>query len=361
MKKFEYWLWLSKLKGLSNLQKNRLLIYFSDPEAAFFSDEKEFKEAAGFRNKKQLEKFKKSNSLEAVEQDIRRMEREKIEYISIEDCRYPQDLKEIYNPPIGLYLKGDSTLLKSQPAIAIVGSRNASGAAIRYAKEFSRAIASMGISIISGLAEGIDGSAHWGALDEPGKTVAVLGTGVDICYPNFNEKLYVKIAQQGLLVSEFNLGEKPLAFHFPLRNRIISGLANGVLVVEAGQKSGSMITVNHALDQGKNIYVIPGEINNPRWSGGNTLLKEGAKLVTEANDILEDFIIKRCDEKVLKKSRPIDPEYREIADLISQGFNTVDELMRASGLAISELNYKLTMMELDEIIAIRRGKITLNQ
>lgn len=361
MKEMKYWLWLSKLKGLSNLQKNRILTYFSDPEAAFFSDEKEFREAAGFRNKKQQEKFTKTCSLEAVEQDIRRMEEEKIEYITIEDSSYPESLKEIYNPPIGLYLKGDASLLKAKPAIAIIGSRNASVSAMQYAKKFSQTISSMGLSIISGLAEGVDGSAHWGAIDEPGKTVAVLGTGIDICYPNFNEKLYLKVARQGLLVSEFNLGEKPLAFHFPLRNRIISGLANGVLVVEAGQKSGSMITVNYALDQGKNIYVIPGEINNPRWSGGNMLLKEGAKLVTEPKDILEDFIQKRYEPEVLKKCRLIDPEYRGITDLISKGFTTVDDLMRASGLSVSELNHKLTMMELDEIIAIRRGKITLNQ
>ncbi|WKY43167.1 DNA-processing protein DprA [Eubacteriaceae bacterium ES2] len=360
MKEIEYWLWLSKLKGLSNLQKNRVLTYFSNPRSAFFSDEKDFSEAAAFRNKKQFEKFKKTNSLEAVEKDMRQMEAERIEYITIEDSCYPENLREIYNPPIGLYLKGNKNLLKREPAIAIVGSRNASAAAMRYAKEFSSSISSMGISIVSGLAEGIDGSAHWGAINEPGKTVAVLGSGVDICYPNFNEKLYLEIIREGLLVSEFNLGEKPLAFHFPLRNRIISGLADGVLVIEAGHKSGSMITVNHALDQGKNVYVIPGEISNPRWSGGNNLLKEGAKLVTAPEDVLEDFIIKADVSKVIKVPQSVSSEYRVITELISKGFNTVDELMTASGSPVSELNQKLTLMELEEIITVRQGKITLN-
>ncbi|WKY46567.1 DNA-processing protein DprA [Eubacteriaceae bacterium ES3] len=359
MKEIEYWLWLTQLKGISNLQKNKILNYYKNPKSAFLADEKEFIKAAGFRNKKQLENFKKTTSLSAVNTDLERMQKEGIEYICLEDERFPSRLKEIYNPPISLFLIGDLDLLNKEPAIAVVGSRNASTSALRYAKAFSKSIASMGIPVISGLAEGVDGSAHWGALEEPGKTVAVLGTGVDLCYPDFNEKLYLKIAEKGLLISEFNIGEKPLAYHFPLRNRLISGLTNGVLLVEAGLKSGSMITVNHALDQGKNIYVIPGEISNPRWSGGNALLKEGAKLVTEPQDVLEDFIIKPEIESAKKVIINIEPEYREMAELISRGYDTVDELTKASGLEVFQVNQHLTMMELEEIIGIRHGKITL--
>ena len=229
----------------------------------------------------------------------------------------------------------------------------------------SKTLSSMGITIVSGLAEGVDGKSHWGSVDEVGRTIAVLGNGLDQCYPAHHEKLTDKIQKKGLLISEFNLGDKPLGFHFPMRNRLISGLSEGVLVIEARKKSGSLITVNHALDQGKNVYVIPGEIENPHWAGSNALLKEGAKFVTEPKDIMEDFITIDENSNLQKPSIRVKvqfshPDDEKIYNWIVKGYDNIDELVAATGMSVIELSTRLTMMEIDEIIKTDRGKLRIS-
>jgi len=205
-----------------------------------------------------------------------------------DDPGYPDLLRQIPDPPLLLYCQGDCSLLRRQ-SLAIVGSRSASHAGLETAYGFAAHLASLGWIIISGMALGIDAAAHRGALDVQGATVAVVGTGLDRVYPPRHQALAAKIGEHGLLISELPLGTPPLARHFPQRNRIISGLARGVLVVEAGIRSGSLITAHQAAEQGREVFAIPGSIQHPNSKGCHKLLREGAKLVDSVSDILEEF------------------------------------------------------------------------
>lgn len=221
-----------------------------------------------------------------------------IDIICICDKEYPKLLKEIYDPPISLYCKGDKTIL-NQEAIAIVGCREATEYGKNVAKYFSYHLAKRGMNIISGLAKGIDSYAHIGTIyaqeenrksmgdmRKNGKTIAVLGNGLDSIYPMENERLAKQIVEKGgILLSEYALGTKPDKMNFPARNRIISGMSKGVLVVEAKEKSGTLITVDFALDQGREVFVVPGNINSVNCVGTNRLIQQGAKLVTNASEI----------------------------------------------------------------------------
>ena len=358
-----YYLWFSRVSSINSRQKNALLKSFKNPRAIFTSEAEVLFKTRVFKNKESLEAFLRSRRLENLQHDLDYMKNNAIDFISFDDSRYPQKLREIYSPPLGLYVKGDVSLLKASPTIALVGSRNPSKIALKYARSFSRTLSAMGMTIVSGLAEGVDGAAHWGSLNEIGKTIAVLGSGIDQCYPAHHEKLFKEIEEKGLIITEFNLGDKPLGFHFPMRNRIISGLSEGLLVIEARKKSGSLITVNHALDQGKNVYVIPGEIDNPHWAGSNGLLKEGAKFVTEAKDIVEDFIITK-DTDLPKTGNSIKIEFSDVDDeriynAIVKGYDTIDELVMITGLNVVEISTRLTMMEIDEMVKTDRGKLKI--
>ena len=211
-----------------------------------------------------------------------------IKIINISDDNYPAKLKNIYAPPITIFAKGDISLLNSK-SIAIVGSREPSKYGIYVAEKFSKELSKEGITIVSGLARGIDTFAHVGALSSFGKTIAVLGSGIDVVYPKENAKYYREISEKGLIISEYIVGTAPESKNFPQRNRIISGLSDGVLVVEARKNSGTMITTDFALEQGKELYVIPGNITSNLSAGTNNLIKEGAKLVTDVYEILEDL------------------------------------------------------------------------
>ncbi|TMP34426.1 DNA-processing protein DprA [Pseudoalteromonas rubra] len=210
-----------------------------------------------------------------------------IQLVGYFDAAYPLLLKQISSAPLMLFCKGRLSLL-SQPQIAIVGSRNATATGLDIAREFGRALSDVGMAVTSGLARGVDGAAHQGALSQGGATLAVLGTGVDVVYPRRHSRLYQQVAEQGLLISEFLPGSQPKAEHFPRRNRIISGLSLGVLVVEAEIKSGSLITARYALEQNKEVFAVPGSIRNPLSQGCHHLLKDGAKLTERVEDILEE-------------------------------------------------------------------------
>jgi DNA processing protein len=208
--------------------------------------------------------------------------------LTLADDAYPRALLETADPPTLLYFAGRIELLRRQ-SIAVVGSRNATAQGEQNAEAFSRALSESGLTIVSGLAMGIDAAAHRGGLAGPGSTVAVLGTGIDVVYPRRNEALAHEVAAKGLLVSEFPLGTGPIAGNFPRRNRIISGLAQGCLVVEAAAASGSLITARAAADQGRDVFAIPGTIHSPLSKGCHSLIKAGAKLVESAVDVLSEL------------------------------------------------------------------------
>lgn len=283
-----YWIWFAIIKGLGPIQKKKLLDIYESPENIYNTKIDEI-EATGVLKKGIAEEIEKSKNILLIKKYEEYIQRNNIHLINITDENYPKLLKEIYDPPITLFCKGDTTLLGHE-AFSIIGCRNATSYGNLMSKEIAYKLAKENILIVSGLAKGIDANAHRGALMAHGKTIAVLGCGVDIPYPIENIGIYKEIMQKGLVISEYIVGTKPEAGNFPARNRIISGLTKGVLVVEATQRSGSMITVDFALDQGRNVYAVPGNINSPNSVGTNELIKQGAKLVTSYKEILEDIV-----------------------------------------------------------------------
>ena len=209
--------------------------------------------------------------------EVALLEKGGVRLISFEDADYPVNLREIPDPPPVLFVRG-SILPEDRSAIAVIGSRKASGYGISVCRRLVRELVVRGFSIVSGMARGVDASAHWAALDGQGRTIGVLGTGVDVIYPKSNKPLFERAPRQGALVSEFLPGTEPFAKNFPRRNRIISGMALGVLVVEAAERSGTMITVRTALEQGREVFAVPGDVRSPVSRGTNRLIKEGAKL-----------------------------------------------------------------------------------
>ncbi|MBO9536197.1 DNA-processing protein DprA [Herbaspirillum sp.] len=226
--------------------------------------------------------------------------------VTLADAHYPRALLHIPDPPLLLYVKGNMALLAAN-ALAVVGSRNATAQGLAHAERFSEQLSGAGVAIVSGLALGIDAAAHAGGLRGPGSTVAVIGTGIDIDYPQRNRALAQRIAQEGCIVSEYPLGMPPLAANFPRRNRLISGLAQAVLVVEAAARSGSLITARMAAEQGRDVFAIPGSIHSPLAKGCHQLIRQGAKLVETTQDILDEMPAAwaaRSVQKAISDDRP---------------------------------------------------------
>ena len=243
--------------------------------------------------------------------------------LTLSDSAYPGMLLEIPDPPLVLYAKGNVKLL-SEPSVAIIGSRNATTQGCIDAEEFGRSLSDAGLTVVSGLALGIDAAAHRGGLKGKGSTVAVIGTGADIVYPARNRKLAHQIAEEGCIISEFPLGTRPLASNFPRRNRVISGLSNGVLVVEAAVQSGSLIAARMAVEQGRDVFAIPGSIHSPLSRGCHALIRQGAKLVETSRDILEE--LKHYHSTARKKESEGEQENVLLHDdiLSHMGFDPVD-------------------------------------
>lgn len=277
--------------------------------------------------------------------------------LTLADDGYPPALLEIPDPPLMLYAKGRLALL-SAPALAVVGSRNATVQGIANADQFSQALSQAGLTIISGLALGIDAAAHQGGLRGAGSTVAVIGTGADIVYPARNRNLAHRIADAGCIVSEYPLGMPAIAANFPRRNRIISGLARGVLVIEAALQSGSLITARMAAEQGREVFAIPGSIHSPLSKGCHLLIRQGAKLVESAQDILEELrdftpaaaAAAGTPGPAPASANPKDPLSSRL--LTAMGFDPVhvDVLAQRSGFDIAVLSSQLLTLELDGLV-----------
>ncbi|MDX1573616.1 MAG: DNA-processing protein DprA [Methylophaga sp.] len=302
-----------------------------------------------------------------VEQDLRWLEAPHRYVLTLNDPRYPSLLKEIPDPPPLLFIQGDIDCLANWQ-LAIVGSRHPSHAGKDSAFEFARYLSSGGLQICSGLADGIDAAAHKGALAGGGKTIAVVGTGLDRVYPAKNRDLAHQIARQGAIVSEFPLGTPPLAENFPRRNRIISGLSLGTLVVEAALRSGSLITARMAMEQSREVFAMPGSIHNPLARGCHQLIREGAKLVETAEHIIEELgalaeFAQIADPPTnnQQQSQPVadDAEYQQLFEHL--GFDPVhiDELISRSGLTADAVSSMLLLLELQgRVSALPGGKYT---
>ena len=278
------WLRLTLIPGISGETQRKLLAAFGLPEAIFAAGRLEVRSVIGDK----ADLLFDGDPAEAIEHSLAWASQPGQSIITLADASYPPALLEIADPPSVLYVRGNPDLLHRR-GIAVVGSRNATPQGTQTAESFARHLAAQGLCIVSGLALGIDAAAHRGALAAQGETVAVIGTGADRIYPARNKELAIAIAERGAIVSEFPLGTPAVAYNFPRRNRIISGLARGVLVVEAAPESGSLITARLAAEQGREVFAIPGSIHSPVARGCHKLIKQGAKLVETAQDILEEL------------------------------------------------------------------------
>ncbi|NNL62840.1 MAG: DNA-protecting protein DprA [Woeseiaceae bacterium] len=266
---------------------------------------------------------------------------------------YPEMLSQIPGPPLVLYVNGDVDALHL-PALAIIGSRNPTQGGERNAREFARHLAGQGFTIVSGMAQGIDAAAHRGALDAGGRTVALLGTGIDRVYPAVNRTLAHDVAAHGALVTEYPLGASPEHWHFPERNRLISGLSLGTLVVEAARRSGSLITARLAGDQGREIFALPGSIHNPLSRGCHKLIRQGAKLVETADDIVAEL------GPLTGHMRGDDAGYDTLRRCLDHDPVSIDELEKRSGLTIDQLSSMLLILELHgEVESLSGGRYAL--
>lgn len=339
------WLKLTQISGLGNEGLRHLLQAFGSPEAILDA------------SVSSLSQYVRPSVAKAIREDVddtffdttaNWLNDPLNRIITLADAEYPQTLLNIADPPLVLYIKGRLDLLNVR-SLAVVGSRNSTAQGTHNAEAFAKAASDAGLCIVSGMAHGIDTAAHRGGLQGMGSSIAVVGTGLDKVYPAANRKLAHQLAQHGTIISEFPLGTPPIASNFPRRNRIISGLSEGCLVVEASLQSGSLITARMALEQGREVFAIPGSIHSPQSKGCHSLIKQGAKLVESAQDILEELGFASGMAKIgVVAEHPL---------LTQLGFDAVDieTLSQRSGLTIAELSAILLQLELDGAVATLPG------
>ena len=361
MAELKYWVWLSNnarnhrnaiVKLLDNVGNNPEEIYKMSREA-LKEEGIEAELLASLSNK----------DLSAAEKEIKIAEKFNIRLLSLEDDEYPEALKEINDPPYVLYMRGPSDETGDGfLRIAIIGSRKASAYGLGVAHDLAYSLAKRGVVIVSGMATGIDGAAHMGAVEAGGKTIGVLGCGVNLVYPKDNAQLMVDIMKNGQVISEFPFDTPPYKWNFPQRNRIISGLCHGVVVVEAEEVSGTSITASVALEQGREVFAVPGNINSPTSVGTNRLIKNGAIPVTCAADILEmfegfefeaeepEYETAKAAENLIAEAASEDDEgpmpEKVILDAIRTDALTVDEISVKTGLPLAQVSSIMTIMEI---------------
>ncbi len=346
------WVALSLIRGLGGEGARKLLQAFASPEAIFAASVSQLKHYVKAAVATEISQGIVDERLAMT--DIW-LQDERNHIITLADTDYPQALLNIPDPPILLYVKGQLDLL-NHPALAIVGSRNATPQGKNNAETFAQALSDAGLCIVSGMAQGIDAAAHRGALQGQGSSIAVVGTGLDRVYPASNRELAHTLAQQGVLISEFAFGTPPLPANFPRRNRIISGLSLGCLVVEASLQSGSLITARLAMEQDRDVFAIPGSIHAPQSKGCHALIKQGAKLTESALDILEELGSRFQPKPICPAVATDAPEDVFLNQL---GFDPVglDVLSERSGLTISQLSAMLLTLELEGRVQTLPGNL----
>ncbi|MGZ8256991.1 MAG: DNA-processing protein DprA [Gallionella sp.] len=343
------WLALGWIRGLGGEGVRRLLTEFGSPEAVFTASSHSLKAIV---KPDVVQQIVVGVADELLAPTLAWLDDSNNHIVTLADDDYPQALLNINDPPFLLYAKGNLPLL-NQAAIAVVGSRYATPQGANNAEAFAQSLSAAGLCVISGLAHGIDAAAHKGGLAERGRSIAVVGTGLDKVYPAANRGLAHELAQHGLLISEFALSTPPLASNFPRRNRIISGMSLGCLVVEASLQSGSLITARLAMEQGRDVFAIPGSIHSPQSKGCHALIKQGAKLVESAQDVLEELSgrmpnLNLSTNQTNTNDSPLLPHL---------GYDAVDieTLSQRSGLTVGELSAMLLTLELDGVICTLPG------
>ena len=343
-----YWIGFNKVRGIGPARLRALLDYFGSIEQAWQAPADVLTEIG-------LDRRSSANLIEAraaldLEDELDKVRRAGVHVWTWEDQEYPQRLLKINDPPPVLYVRGE---LRSADdwAVAIVGTRKASNYGREVARLLGHDLAKAGVTIVSGLARGIDAEAHRAALEAGGRTLAVLGSGVDIIYPWENRKLAEEILEHGALISEYALGAAPEATNFPPRNRIISGLSRGVVVVEAGEQSGALITADYAADQGRDVFAVPGSIFQRSSLGANRLIRDGAQPVLKANDVLEALDLTTVAEHAeAQMLLPTDPTEALLFEHLGDEPVHVDEMSRTVDLPVSAVSGTLALMELKGLV-----------
>lgn len=343
-------IWLNS-RGVSNRAIAKLREYFLDLREIFNTN----KRISDYRalNQRAFKKIPKAIDKIEIVSYLNRLKMEDINTITILDEEYPKRLKDIYDSPLVLYKKGD-ILEEDNLSIGIVGSRKTTAYGKWACEKFTKELVKLGITIISGIALGIDTVAHNTALKEGGRTIGIIGSGIDVVYPKSNKDLYGRIIDNGAILTEFPLNTPPLAYNFPQRNRIIAGLSCGIIVVEAKEKSGSLITAHHGLEQGKDVFSIPGNINSIYSKGTNKLIKDGAIPLLDIDDILNEIyefkIIK--EREIEEKILDIDLSETEmkILEIIKEGPTHCDTIVNKTGINISTVSSVITVLEIKGII-----------
>lgn len=355
------WVALSRIPGLGCVGFKKLAGHFEDPTEALSVSRTALAEIEGL-DQQAIDGLCNFSAWDEAEKEIVKADRAGVKIVPFTDSNYPARLRMISDPPPLLYLKGEIRQ-EDEKAVAIVGSRSTSDYGRRVARDLCRGLASFGFTVVSGMARGIDGTAHETALNAGGRTLAVLGSGVDCVYPAEHDKLYQRISENGAVISEFPMGTRPLAFNFPARNRLISGLSLGVVVVEATEKSGSLITAGLALEQGREIFAVPGEVGSSRSRGAHRLIRQGAKLVETVDDIIEEIapqLVARGGkaQSAPKPSLPqnLGDESQKIFSLFQERALQIDEVIESSGYSPSRVLEILLELELDGYIKQLPGK-----
>jgi DNA processing protein len=359
-----YWLALDRAPLVGATTFNRLLQQFGSPEAVFRAEQRQLLQ---FGLKAVSIDYIRQPDWKAAADDLAWIRDNNSHIITINDPDYPSNLRAIHAPPPLLYVRGDLTVLH-KPQIAIVGTRNPSHAGYELAGLFANQLVDFGFVIVSGLASGIDEAAHWGALEGNGNTIAVMGTGLNRIYPAKNHNLAHKMVQQGgALVSEFSPLIAAKHENFPRRNRTISGMSLGVVVVEAGKNSGALITARMAMEQGREVFAVPGSIHSEVARGCHALIKQGAKLVENTQDILNEILI-HVPAKIYQQTLPIvkqvtnlantdnlDPQYQIVLDYMGNSPISIDSLVDKSNISAEDLSSMLLILELKGLVSSRAG------
>jgi DNA processing protein len=356
------WLALARVKGLGAVSFKKLTARFLDPTAAFSAAPTELEQVEGL-HRDAIDGIVAFADWAEIDEEIERARDAGIAIVPFTNPNYPARLRTIADPPPFLYVKGN-ILTDDDKAVAIVGSRSASEYGRRVARDLARGLASLGFTVVSGMARGIDGVAHDSALQAGGRTIAVLGSGAERAYPPEHEMLYRRISENGAVVSELPIGTRPMAFNFPARNRLISGLSLGVVVVEATEKSGSLITATLAVEQGREVFAVPGEVGSSRSRGAHRLIRQGAKLVESVDDIIEEIAPQLLDRSgsATQRAPRLLPQNasdaaRKIFALLQENSLQVDQVIESTGMSAAQVLETLLDLELQGLLRQSPGKV----
>jgi DNA processing protein len=349
------------IPGLGSVALKSLLDRFQEPERIFQASMSDLLRVDGIRKEVAYSILKKRWEGDP-EKELEKAEANGVRILTYSDPAYPGLLKEIHDPPMVLYIKG-ADIPDNRVFIAVVGSRNATDYGLKAAEKIGQGLARRGVGVSSGMARGIDSSSHWGCLEGKGFTIAVLGTGIDVIYPSSNKKLYYQIAEKGAIISEFPMGAPPVPNNFPMRNRIISGLSRGTIIVEATKNSGSLITAALALEQGREVFAVPGSISSFKSAGCHYLIKQGAAaLIENADDVLEAMGMNYpCSQKTDTFKQlpliPMDEAETVLYNIIGDYPVHIDKISREGNMEPGEVSSLLMKMELKGMIRQLPGKM----